>query len=111
MARRRPLLVLGWLQMVLRGLSRDGHMTERLQLKIDADLEDISQAYHGCTKIRSQPMPLPFMQLIAIVTRIYCFSVPITFISAFSYGITTCCIPCIVQKRNQPSSKKCGRCH
>ena len=88
MARRRPLLVLGWLQMVLRGLSRDGHMTERLQLKIDADLEDISQAYHGCTKIRSQPMPFAFMQLIAIVTRIYCFSVPITFISAFSYGIT-----------------------
>lgn len=87
-ARRRPLLVLGWLQMVLRGLSRDGHMTERLQLKIDADLEEMSQAYHGCTKIRSQPMPFAFMQLITLVTRIYCFSVPITFISAFSYGIT-----------------------
>lgn len=88
MARRRPLLVLGWCQMVLRGLCRDGHMTERLQIQIDFDLELISQAYHGCTKIRSQPMPFAFMQLIALATRIYCFSVPITFISAFSYGIT-----------------------
>ena len=87
-ARRRPLLVLGWMQMVLRRLCRDGHMTERLQLRIAADLEHMSQAYHGCTKIRSQPMPFAFMQLIAVVTRLYCFTVPITFISAFSYGIT-----------------------
>lgn len=91
--RRRPLMVLGWVQMIIRSLVRSHHITERISMRLEDHLEQMSQAYHGCTKIRSQPMPFSYSQLIAMLTIIYCFSVPITFITSFSYGI---CVPTFV---------------
>jgi len=91
--RRRPLMCLGWAQMKIRALVRGGHITERMSMRMEDHIESMSQAYHGCTKIRSQPMPFSYSQLIAMLTLIYCFSVPITFITSFSYGI---CVPTFV---------------
>ena len=73
--RRRPLMVLGWVQMIIRSLVRNHHITERMSMRMEDHLEQMSQAYHGCTKIRSQPMPFSYSQLIAMLTMIYCFSV------------------------------------
>ena len=78
-ARRRPLTVLGWLQAGVSDLHHQGHISERLQMALEEvtgrailaqsarlrnysetppplqHVEALSQAYHGCTKIRSQP--------------------------------------------------------
>jgi putative membrane protein len=91
--RRRPLMVIGWCQATIRRLAREGHISERISLRMEDHLEAISQAYHGCTKIRSQPMPFSYSQLIALLSLLYCFSVPITFITSFSYAI---CVPTFV---------------
>ena len=88
--RRRPLMVIGWCQATIRRLAREGHITERISLRMEEHLEAMSQAYHGCTKIRSQPMPFSYSQLIAVLSLLYCFSVPCTFITSFSYAI---CVP------------------
>ena len=60
--RRRPLMVIGWCQATVRRLTRDGHISERISLRMEDHLESMSQAYHGCTKIRSQPMPFSYSQ-------------------------------------------------
>ena len=75
-ARRRPLAVLGWMQVRVAALSRQGLLSERLQMALEEHLEQMSQAYHGCTKIRSQPLPFSYSQLIALLTATYCMMVP-----------------------------------
>ena len=85
--RRRPLMLLAWCQATIRSLAREGHISERISLRLEDHIESISQAYHGCTKIKSQPMPFSYSQLIGLLSHLYCFSVPITFITSFSYAI------------------------
>ena len=65
--RRRPLMVIGWCQATIRRLAREGHISERISLRMEDHLEAISQAYHGCTKIRSQPMPFSYSQVLTTV--------------------------------------------
>ena len=65
--RRRPLMVIGWCQATIRRLAREGHISERISLRMEDHLEAISQAYHGCTKIRSQPMPFSYSQVMTTV--------------------------------------------
>lgn len=85
--RRRPLMVLGWVQLTLRDIKRRTNMEPLLYLKFQQGLTEISEAYHGCTKIRSQPIPFAYDQLIAMLTHLYCFTVPICFIESFGFYI------------------------
>ena len=54
---------------------------------LDQPVEALSQAYHGCTKIRSQPLPFSYSQLIALLTFVYCSTVPACFINSFGQFI------------------------
>ena len=35
----------------------------------------MSTAYHGMMKVKTQPIPFPYAQLIGWLTHIYCFTV------------------------------------
>ena len=85
--RRRPLMVLGWVQLTIRDIKRRTNMDAQMYIRFVEGLSEISLAYHGCTKIRSQPIPFAYDQLIAMLTHLYCFTVPICFIESFGFYI------------------------
>ena len=45
----------------------------------------LSAGYHGCIKIKSQLMPFSYAQLVAMLTLIFCLTVPVAFMSTFGW--------------------------
>ena len=70
-------MVLGWIQLTLRDMRRRVDIDPVQYNKFQEVLSQVSEGYHGCTKIRSQPMPFAYEQLIAMLTHLYCFTVPL----------------------------------
>lgn len=85
--RRRPLMVLGWIQLTLRDVKRRVDIDMVQSNKFEETLDVLSAGYHGCTKIVSQPLPFAYEQLIAMLTQLYCFTVPVCFITSFGFYI------------------------
>ena len=83
--RRRSLMILGWMAVQVRQLVRAGKITERHEVMLMAHLDEMSAGYHGCTKIKSQPMPFSYAQLAAMLTLIFCVTVPVTFMGSFGW--------------------------
>ena len=83
--RRRSLMILGWMAVQVRQLVRAGKITERHEVMLMAHLDEMSTGYHGCTKIKSQPMPFSYAQLAAMLTLIFCVTVPVTFMGSFGW--------------------------
>jgi len=83
--RRRPLMLLGWMAIQVRQLVRGGKISERIEVSLMRHMDEMSESYHGCTKIKSQPMPFSYAQLAAMLTLIFCLTVPVTFISSFGW--------------------------
>ena len=80
--RRRSLMILGWMAVQVRQLARAGKITERHEVMLMDHLDELSAGYHGCIKIKAQPMPFSYAQLVAMLTLIFCLTVPVTFMSS-----------------------------
>ena len=76
--RRRPLMVLGWLQLTLRDIRRRVDIDTVQANHFEQNLASLSLSYHGCAKLVSQPLPFAYEQLVAVLALLYCLSVPTT---------------------------------
>ena len=83
--RRRSLMILGWMAVQVRQLARAGKITERHEVMLMDHLDELSAGYHGCIKIKAQPMPFSYAQLVAMLTLIFCLTVPVAFMSSFGW--------------------------
>lgn len=83
--RRRSLMILGWMALLVRDLARNHKVSPRMENSLTTHLDEMSEAFHGCSKIKSQPLPFSYAQLIAMITLVFCLSVPVTFISSFGW--------------------------
>tara|TARA_B110001452_G_scaffold197851_1_gene167790 strand:+ start:518 stop:1183 length:666 start_codon:yes stop_codon:yes gene_type:complete len=83
--RRRPLMILGWMALLVRELARSHKISPRMENGLTTHLDEMSEAFHGCAKIKSQPLPFSYAQLIAMITLVFCLTVPVTFISSFGW--------------------------
>ena len=58
--RRRPLMVLGWIQLTLRDIKRRVEVDMVQSNKFEETMDVLSVGYHGCCKIVSQPLPFAY---------------------------------------------------
>ena len=86
--------MLGWIQLTLRDIKRRVEVDMVQSNKFEESMDVLSVGYHGCCKIVSQPLPFAYEQLIAMLTQLYCFTVPVCFITSFGFYISLY-LPCI----------------
>ena len=79
--------MLGWIQLTLRDIKRRVEVDMVQSNKFEESMDVLSVGYHGCCKIVSQPLPFAYEQLIAMLTQLYCFTVPVCFITSFGFYI------------------------
>ena len=55
--------------------------------RLEENISGMSQSYHGCAKIKGQPIPFSYNQLIALITHVYCFTVPVIFVNSYEWAV------------------------
>ena len=85
--RRRPLIILAWIEETLHRLSRHVPISDRKEIELENHIEALSLHYHALTKAKSTPMPFAYSQLVALGVHVYCFTVPVAFLQDFSWFI------------------------
>jgi putative membrane protein len=81
-ARGRPAVVASWISHRLaQEVRRTGTPEERL-LAMDANLAGLLEAWGGCDRIRTTPVPFAYAQHVKVFVTLWCFSVPFALVDA-----------------------------
>ena len=103
--RRRPLMVLGWIQLTLRDIKRRVEVDMVQSNKFEETMDVLSVGYHGCCKIVSQPLPFAYEQLTLTLTLALALTLtrPLTLTLTLTRALTlalalACAMPSKAQK-------------
>eukprot|EP00736_Rhodelphis_marinus_P001826 Rmarinus@m.17902 len=81
-----PLLPISWMQNAVRRLQSMELISEQQRDDMAFNLYGLVGSFNGSMKIRSNPVPFPYLQMLLLFTTIYCYSVPVLFAEVYGWA-------------------------
>jgi len=81
--KRKPLIVMGWLEYDLLALWRAKIITTRRHIYLVQVLDKLTSGFLACAKIQMMPLPFPYAQLLYLLLSAFCFTTPFIFVEDY----------------------------
>jgi len=82
---RRPLVILGWLTREVLSLYRKKAITMYEFDSMNENIMRLIEGFNGVDKISAMQLPIPFAQMIVIFIGLFCYSIPLYFVTSFGW--------------------------
>lgn len=80
-----PLNVLTWISQDVHLLLNEGLLPAPLACALEAELAELTRAFHTCMKLKATPVPMPFRQLLGLGLLIFALLIPIPFVNDWGW--------------------------